>query len=96
MEAGGTSLLQVILAFAVVFALLGAFGFGLRYVSARGMKMPGLSGRNKRLEVIETLTLDVRRRLVIVRCDDKEHLVLLGVNNDLVVDANVTAERAAP
>jgi flagellar protein FliO/FliZ len=32
----------------------------------------------RRLAVIETLMLDPQRRLVLVRCDGDEHLILLG------------------
>ena len=86
-EPDGLSLLRVVLAFAVVFGLLGALGFGLRYINERGVKLPGKLGRAKRLEMVESLTLDVRRRLVIVRCDEREHLLLLGINQDIVVSA---------
>lgn len=32
----------------------------------------------RRLQVLETLMLDPQRRLVLVRCDGREHLILLG------------------
>lgn len=85
----GASLLHVVLAFSVVFGLLGLFGYGLRYVTTRGMKLPGTSRGSRRLEIVETLTLDVRRRLVIVRCDGVEHLLLLGAAQDVVVAADL-------
>lgn len=89
-ESDGVSLLRIILAFAVVFGLLGLFGFGLRTIAARGMNLPGLArGDAKRLAVVETLPLDVRRRLVIVRCDGREHLLLLGNDRDIVVAQNM-------
>lgn len=96
METEGASLLHVVLAFGVVFALLGLFGFGLRYVVARGLKMPGMSNPSRRLRVVESLAIDVRRRLVIVRCDDKEHLLLLGTNNDLVITEDIAKELPKP
>lgn len=39
-----------------------------------------------RLSVVETLYLDPRRRLVIVRDGDKEHVLLLGASGDKVLD----------
>lgn len=39
----------------------------------------------KRMKVTESLMLDPRRRMVIVRCDDREHLILLGPGGDIVV-----------
>ncbi|HET6520047.1 MAG TPA: flagellar biosynthetic protein FliO [Geminicoccaceae bacterium] len=49
------------------------------------------SGR--RLAVVETLPLDARRRLVLVRRDGTVHLLLLGADRELVVEAG--ARRAA-
>lgn len=39
----------------------------------------------KRLKVSESIMIDPRRRLMIVRCDGREHLLLLGPTNDVVV-----------
>jgi flagellar protein FliO/FliZ len=79
------SLLRTLVAFGIVLGLLGAFAWGLRYIAARGIKLPGASNSNRRLELVETLPIDARRRLVIVRCDGVEHLLLLGHNQDIVV-----------
>lgn len=84
------SWLRIILAFAIVSGLLGLLGYGLKYISLRGMKLPGMTSRQQRLQLVESLNLDVRRRLVIVRRDDVEHLLLLGVNQDIVVESNLT------
>ena len=83
------SWLRILLAFAVVFGLLGLMGLGMRYINARGLKLPRSGNKPKRLELVETLPLDVRRRLVIVRCDGAEHLILLGINQDVVIQSNL-------
>jgi flagellar protein FliO/FliZ len=88
-DAESFSLLRTILAFAIVLGLLGLFALGLRYVAARGLKLPGTAGGKRRLELVEALPLDARRRLVIVRCDGKEHLLLLGPNHDVIVMQNI-------
>jgi len=41
--------------------------------------------QGRRLCVIETVPLDSRRRLLIVRCDETEFVLLVGGANDLVV-----------
>ena len=85
-ENEGVSWLKVIFAFAVVFGLLGAFGFALKRIGGQGLRMPGTAPRgSRRLELVESLPLDMRRRLVIVRCDGEEHLLLLGAQKDIVV-----------
>ncbi|MGE3624028.1 MAG: flagellar biosynthetic protein FliO [Bdellovibrionales bacterium] len=84
------SWLRIAVAFISVFGLLALFGFVLKYVKMRGFAMPGLgNAATRRLEVVETLPLDPRRRLVIVRRDTAEHLLLLGVNEDVVVETNL-------
>ncbi len=38
----------------------------------------------RRLKVVETLVLDPARRLVLVRIDDEERLILLGEGRELI------------
>ena len=54
-----------------------------------GTFVHGGHGRKKRLAVIDAAPIDNRRRLVLVRRDDVEHLVLIGGMNDLVVEQDI-------
>ena len=45
----------------------------------------------RRLAVVEVTNVDTRRRLVLLRRDNTEHLVLLGVNRDLLIESGITA-----
>ena len=45
--------------------------------------------RGSRLAVAETRAVDKNRHLVLVQCDDEEHLLLIGGPQDIVVKANV-------
>jgi flagellar protein FliO/FliZ len=83
------SWLRVIFAFSVVCALMAALGGALKYISARGFMLPTKEGRARRLKVVESLALDAKRRCVIVRCDEREHLLLLGEKIDSVVETNL-------
>ena len=70
-----------------VFALVATLALivGAAYAARRmGMLQPGTQGP-KRMRVMETLMLDPRRRMVIVRCDDREHIILLSPGQDVVV-----------
>jgi flagellar protein FliO/FliZ len=70
-----------------LFALIATLALiaGAAYAARRlGMLQPGGTGP-KRLKISESLMIDPRRRLVIVRCDGREHLLLLGPAGDLVV-----------
>jgi len=91
--ADGPSWLRILLAFVIVCGLLGGLGFVLKFVAARGIKLPNITGRGGRLSVVETLPLDLRRRLVLVRCDDREHLLLLGNERDVVVSTDVAVKK---
>ncbi len=70
-----------------LFALIATLALivGAAYVARRvGMLQAGAQGP-RRLKVSESLMLDPRRRLVIVRCDEREHVLLLGPAGDVVV-----------
>jgi len=54
----------------------------------------GGSSREKRLEIIETITLDAKRRMMLVRRDGREHLILLGTDSETVLETGI--ERPAP
>jgi flagellar protein FliO/FliZ len=51
-------------------------------------------GRNRRLAVVDTLALDPKRQLLIIRRDNVEHLILTGGPQDVVVEAGIPVEEA--
>jgi flagellar protein FliO/FliZ len=53
-------------------------------------------GRNRRLAVVDTLALDPKRQLVIIRRDDVEHLILTGGPQDVVIETGIAVEEEAP
>ena len=69
--------LQVIFALAVTLSLLGLAAYAARRWGPPGLIVNRSSGE-RRLKVVETLTLDPNRRLVLVRLDQEERLLLLG------------------
>jgi flagellar protein FliO/FliZ len=90
------SWLRVFLAFSVVLALMGVMAFVLKYVGTRGFALPSKGLRLRRLQIVEALPVDARRRFVIVRCDGREHLLLLSAQGDIVVEANLPAPATPP
>ena len=46
-----------------------------------------------RIDIVETREIDGRRKLVLVRCDDVEHLIVVGGPADLVVENDVRKAR---
>ena len=51
-------------------------------------------GRNRRLAVVDSLALDPKRQLLIVRRDNVEHLILTGGPQDVVVESGIAVEEA--
>ena len=74
------------------FALALAFVVALIVLSAFVARRLGIGGRlatrggKRRLSVLEVLPLDGKRRLVLLQRDSIEHLVLLGAQNDLLIE----------
>jgi len=70
-----------------LFALIATLALivGVAYGARRlGMLQAGAQGP-RRIRVSESLMLDPRHRMVIVRVDDREHVLLLGPGGDVVV-----------
>ena len=51
------------------------------------MRLGARPGR--RLSIVEVAMLDTRRRLVLVRRDDVEHLILLGATSETVIERDI-------
>ncbi len=85
---------QAIMALLFVLALIGLltlvarkFGFGL--------PSPMVGHKNKRVTVLEITNLDVKRKLVLVKRDNTEHLILLGINNEQIVESYASENMSA-
>lgn len=87
-----TDYLRTVFALLFVLGLIGILYFLARHYGAQrfGLGMPrGSVGR--RLAIMEVRMIDARRRLVLVRRDDVEHLLLLGPDKDVVVESGIPA-----
>ena len=81
------------IAFAVVLALIGLTAWLVRRFGAN--RLGGAArGRQPRLAVIDAATVDGRRRLVLIRRDNVEHLLMIGGPTDLVVEPNIVRATA--
>ncbi|NEJ73647.1 flagellar biosynthesis protein FliO [Rhizobium phaseoli] len=80
--------------------LLAAGGVGLAllllilvlWVIRRRAPSPFLRGgrnRQPRLQVLDAAAVDTRRRLVLVRRDDVEHLIMIGGPSDIVIESRI-------
>jgi len=81
-------------AFVVVLALIGVVAWLIRRFASNRLGANTQRGRMPRLAVIDAAAVDGRRRLVLVRRDNVEHLLMIGGPTDIVVEPNIV--RAAP
>lgn len=82
-----TSLIQAAIALLFVLGLIALVNLALkRFGPEKLLYALQKKGDGKRLSVQETLVLDARRRLVLVKCDKTEHLILLGATTEQVIE----------
>ncbi len=73
---------ELLRATAALFVVLGLI-LGLTYMLRRyGRSALGVDGRRSDLRIVEWRGMDSRRKLAVIRWDDREHLVCLGPNGD--------------
>ena len=82
----------LVLGVAFVAAAIVAGAFILRKMS----RSPGLIGLFapkpvKRIDIVEQVAIDAKRKLVLVRRDDVEHLVMTGGPADIVIESGIGA-----
>jgi flagellar protein FliO/FliZ len=87
--ATGATVVRYVVALAVVIGLLLLLRWVLRNYATGGQLSIGRSRQNHRLTIVEQIALDQRRRLLLVKRDGVEHLILVGGGNDLVVEPTI-------
>jgi flagellar protein FliO/FliZ len=83
-----------IFAFVFVLLLIGGAAWLVRRFAGNRLGSNTNRGRMPRLAVIDAAAVDGRRRLVLVRRDNIEHLLMIGGPTDIVVETNIV--RAMP
>ena len=80
----------VLVLIAGLAALVRRSGFGER------LAMTPSSAGERRLALVEVRPLDAKHKLVLLRRDDREHLVMLGAAGDLVIESGIAAPPGKP
>ncbi len=89
---GGARIAQFVITVVVVLALIAAAYWAVRRFA--GFRIGGIGrGRVPRLAVVDAVAIDNRRRLVLVRRDNVEHLLLIGGPSDVVVEPGIVRPR---
>ncbi len=85
-----TQYVRFFAALVFVLSLMGGLALLMKKLGLGGAQVP--VGNRKRLKITEVLPLDSRRRAVILRRDETEHLVILGPNGETVVETGIEAK----
>jgi len=92
---------RFLIAFVVVLVLIVVTAWVIRRFGGTRLATGTSRGRQPRLAVIDLAVIDNRRRLLLIRRDNVEHLLMIGGPSDIVVEHNivralpVTAQREA-
>jgi len=87
--------IRFFLAFLVVLGLIGVTAWAVRRFGSGRLGGSGIRGRQPRLAVIDYASVDARRRLILVRRDNVEHLLMIGGPTDVVIEPNIVRAVAA-
>lgn len=79
---------SVLRMFGGLAVVLGLLASALWVVRRYDIRLPGRTGagRDQRLEIVERITIDQRRSLLLIRRDGQEHLLLLSPEGHVVID----------
>ena len=84
---------RAVAALGVTLALLGGAAYAARRL---GMTQGRTPGQKRRIELVESLMLDPRRRLVLVAVDGRDHLILLSPFGDRPIHGPAAAPAPTP
>ncbi|WP_340161196.1 flagellar biosynthetic protein FliO [uncultured Hoeflea sp.] len=84
---GATLLTAIIIVGIALLALVGVFWLIRNRAASTFIR--GGKNRQPRLAVLDATAVDTRRRLVLIRRDDVEHLVMIGGPTDIVIESRI-------
>jgi flagellar protein FliO/FliZ len=77
--------LRILLSFGLVISLIGMCALGLRWFAKRNPKW--LAPSAGRIQIMETRMLDARRKLILIKRDEQEHLILISPQGELLIES---------
>lgn len=82
-----SDVLRFFLALAMVLILIGLLAWFVRHFRIGGF-MSAVAGSG-RIGIVQTLAIAPRQRLILIRRDDREHLLLIGHDREQVVERDI-------
>lgn len=85
------SIVQAALSLIFVIGLLLLTLWTFKYCELKGLKCRMIRGltKDQRLEVLEMRRLDAKNTLVLIRCDNREILLLLGSSANMILQEHL-------
>lgn len=83
--------LRFLSALVFVISLMGGLWLILKKMGING-GFTLQQGKKRRLAIVEMLPIDPKHKAVLLRCDDKDHLVILGPNGETVVEKSIQVQ----
>jgi len=85
------NIIYYVIAFVFVIALIAIGARVLKGTMNKGNSKAAsfLRGRDKRLGVVEAASVDGRRKLILLRRDDVEHLIMTGGPVDMLIESGI-------
>ena len=88
------SILLAVAAFLFAFAVIALIAWAFKTFMLTGRSGSGfLKGRERRLGVVESAAVDGHRKLILIRRDNVEHLIMTGGPVDVVIETGIEGHR---
>ena len=89
----GLDYLRFMLALIFVLGLIGILAVLARRTGL-GFPITAIKSiQSRRLSVVEVTALDGRRRMVLIRRDNIEHLLLISPSSEMLIETNIAADQ---
>lgn len=89
-----SSLINAAFALGIVLALVLLALWAVKFVL--GVSNGAKLGRGRRLSLVETMQIDARHKVSIIRRDDTEYVVMVGGTQNLLLETGIPADRSLP
>jgi flagellar protein FliO/FliZ len=84
---------QFVLALVFVLALIGILGALARRLGLGGIRA-AKGSPERRISIVEVRPLDAKRKVILLRRDHVEHLIIIGPASELLIESGIPVPRS--
>lgn len=88
-----SELMRAALALVFVVGIMWALKLILERINMKQYGLTKAKTKNRRLEIIESLAIAPQKRLLLIRRDKTEHLILASQTSDVVIETNIKTRK---